>query len=164
MMNTNTVLFPSVPPVAIPNSEPAESLHNALAHSHHSAAFEICDLVYGSTPSSWDTIERFYESSAIYENPILTATSRSVIADIHTLSNQLARLNIPKPLSVLFALFGLERTGRWADPWFRAIRVWNEIGDVCESDSFGEYSKYWRSFSSPLGASTSSFLTSCLYE
>lgn len=142
MTTTNTVVFPAaVAPVSIA-SDAAESLHNALTHPHHSAALEICDLVYGSTPSSWETIERFYESSAIYENPFLTATSRAIIFDIHTLSSQLARLDIPKPKSVLFALFGVERTGRWADPWFRAISVWSEVGDVCESDSFGELLEY----------------------
>lgn len=143
MMNTNTVVFPAAQPVSISNtSEPAESHPHALTCSHHSVALEICDLVYGPTPSSWDSIERLYESSAIYENPILTATSRSVIADIHALSSQFAQLDVPKPVSVLFAIFGVERKGRWADPWFRAVRIWSEVGDVCESDSFGEHFRY----------------------
>lgn len=50
----------------------------------------------------------------------------------------MAQVDIPKPVALLFALFGMERTGRWREPWFQAIRVWSEVGDVCESDSFGE--------------------------
>ncbi|CAL1700214.1 unnamed protein product [Somion occarium] len=114
---------------------------SALSVSHHATALEICDIVYGPTIPPWDTIERFYEPSATYENPFLTATSRDVISDIHTLASQLAQVDVPKPVAVLFALFGMERRGRWKDPWFRAVQVWSEVGDVCESDSFDGHRK-----------------------
>ncbi|KAK7696222.1 hypothetical protein QCA50_000875 [Cerrena zonata] len=137
MTTSNSVTFPSAP--SAHTTPDAQS--SGLSISHHATALEICDLVYGPTPPSWDAIERFYEPSATYENPILTATSREVIADIHCLSSQLAQVDIPKPVAVLFALFGVKRTGRWKDPWFRAIRVWSEINDVCESDSFDGHHK-----------------------
>lgn len=136
----NTVAFPTVSSVSIPqvsgSGHPQSSSVQSLTHA---SALEICDLVYGPTPTSWEAIERYYESSATYENPFVTATSRAIIADIHTLSTQLAQVDIPKPVALLFTLFGVERTGRWREPWFRAIRVWSEMGDVCESDSFGEH-------------------------
>lgn len=136
--NNSTVTFPSAPSVhASPDAQ-----SSGLSISNHATALEICDLVYGPTTPSWEAIERFYEPSATYENPILTATSREVIADIHYLSSQLAQVDVPKPVAVLFALFGVKRTGRWKDPWFRAIRVWSEINDVCESDSFGWYFQF----------------------
>ncbi|KAH8096714.1 hypothetical protein BXZ70DRAFT_975122 [Cristinia sonorae] len=139
--NTNTVAFPTVSSVSIPRISSPAHPHSSVQSFTHASALEICDLVYGPTPTSWEAIERFYEPSATYENPFITATSRSVIADIHTLSTQLAQVDIPKPVALLFTLFGMERTGRWREPWFRALRVWSEVGDVCESDSFDGHRK-----------------------
>ncbi|KAI0797083.1 hypothetical protein C8Q75DRAFT_802736 [Abortiporus biennis] len=128
-MNSNTVTFPTASSVSLTQDQ------------NYSAALEIFDVVYGSTPSSWDAIERFYEPSATYENPLVTATSRSVISDINTVAAHLAQVDVPKPVALLFALLRIERTGRWKDPWFRAIRVWSEVGDICESDSFDGHRK-----------------------
>ncbi|TCD67516.1 hypothetical protein EIP91_012321 [Steccherinum ochraceum] len=139
--NANTVSFPSTSPVSVSQVSPPPHLRSSLQSLTHASALEICDLVYGPSPTSWDTIERFYESSATYENPFVTATSRALIADIHALSTQLAQVDVPKPVALLFALFGMERTARWREPWFRALRVWSEIGDVCESDSFDGHRK-----------------------
>ena len=136
---TNTVAFPTtVSSVSLPQMSPPGP-RSTVQSLTHASALEICDLVYGPAPTSWEAIERFYEPGATYENPFVTATSRALISDIHALSTQLARVDIPKPIALLFALFRIERTGRWREPWFRALRVWSEIGDVCESDSFGEH-------------------------
>jgi hypothetical protein len=77
-----------------------------------------------------------------YENPLLTATSRSVIADIHKLSRQLSKVDVPRPLAMFYTLFRLkppEHVGGQDvyDPLFQALRVWTELGDMSESESFG---------------------------
>ena len=56
----------------------------------------------------------------------------------HTTSAQMAEINVPRPLAVLYALFGMKREPSRMDSWFRLLRAWNESGDVCESESFGE--------------------------
>lgn len=33
-------------------------------------------------------------------------------------------------------LFG--KRDQISEPWFQASRVWSELGDICESESFGE--------------------------
>jgi hypothetical protein len=83
-----------------------------------------------------------------YENPLLTATSRTIISDIHMLSRRLSEVDVPKPLAMLCTLFGIKppdiilpgrrrkRDTRY-DPLFQALRVWSDIHDICESDSFG---------------------------
>lgn len=70
-----------------------------------------------------------------YENPFITATSRSVIADIYSLTRQLCYVDVPKPLAMLYTLFRL--TPPEDSAWFQGLRVWTEIGDICESESFG---------------------------
>jgi len=109
--------------------------------SRHATALEVCDIVYGNSEStvSLDAVERFYEANAIYENPFITATSRSVISDIYSLARQLCHVDIPKPLAMLYILFRLkqpEPTAAGNDPWFQGLRVWTEIGEICESESF----------------------------
>lgn len=74
-----------------------------------------------------------------YENPVITATSRDSIGDIHSLSQFLSELDAPKPTSLLRNLLGLARipaTGR--ESWFQISRMWTEVDDVCENESFGE--------------------------
>ena len=72
----------------------------------------------------------------------MTATSRSVISDIYSLARQLCNLDIPKPLAMLYILFRLkppDAKRKNADSsWFQGMRVWTEIGDICESESFGK--------------------------
>ena len=78
-----------------------------------------------------------------YENPFMTATSRSVISDIYSLARQLCNLDIPKPLAMLYILFRLKppdaKRKNTDSSWFQGMRVWTEIGDICESESFGEF-------------------------
>jgi len=109
--------------------------------TRHATALEVCDIVYGNSESiaSLDAVERFYEANAIYENPFITATSRSVISDIYSLARKLCYVDIPKPLAMLYILFRLKQPSPAAtnsDPWFQGLRVWTEIGEICESESF----------------------------
>ena len=128
----------------MPSSEPqspddfSRNRQSVISLSCYNNAIEVCDLVYSASVTSWDAIERFYEPSATYENPFVTATSRALLSEIHTLASHLSQVDVPRPLAVLCALFGIKRESIWTDPWFRALRVWNEMGDICESESVGK--------------------------
>ncbi|KZT67694.1 hypothetical protein DAEQUDRAFT_693488 [Daedalea quercina L-15889] len=130
----NTVAFPTVS--VSNNSRPTETNSLISYAAHRATAVEVCDLVYGPAVPSWSAVERFYELDATYENPIVTATSRSVIADIHALSGRLAQLDIPRPVALLHSLFGISRDGGLRDSWFKAMSMWNEVTDVSESESY----------------------------
>ena len=43
---------------------------------------------------------------------------------------------MPRPFSMLLSVFG-RKTGGSQEPWFRVLRVWSEVGDICEAESFG---------------------------
>ena len=73
-----------------------------------------------------------------YENPFVTASSRQVIADINALTRQLAQLDVPRPLAMFKTLFRPHATGEAYESWFQALRIWSDIEDICDSDSFGE--------------------------
>ncbi|TFY69194.1 hypothetical protein EVG20_g3247 [Dentipellis fragilis] len=77
---------------------------------------------------------------AVYENPFVTATSRGTIGDIYSLSHQLSKVDAPKPLSLLRHILGIGRAD--SDPWFQVVRMWTEIGEVCESESFGVHAGF----------------------
>ena len=140
-MTTNTVAFPTpeTPTSAhIPSHRSSvDTRQSTLSISRHATALEICDLVYSASVPTWEAIERFYEPNSTYENPFVTATSRAVIADIHATAAQLAQIDVPKPVAVLYALLGLKREGRRMSSWFSLLRAWSEMGDVSESESFG---------------------------
>lgn len=78
-----------------------------------------------------------------YENPLLTATSRSVIYDIHHLTNLLSPVDVPGPLAALYTLFRIQPPQivpfSWLtdQPLFQALRGWRDIDDIHESESFG---------------------------
>ncbi|KAJ7584363.1 hypothetical protein C8J56DRAFT_789541 [Mycena floridula] len=113
------------------------SLSNLSVVSIHATALDVCFAVYGETSTSTDVIERFYEADASnYENPILTATSRSLIADIFQLSRQFTTVDVPRPLAVFYTLFRLKLPRYMNNPLFQALRVWNDIGEISESESF----------------------------
>ena len=135
-MNNNSVAFPTVS--ASSASRPTETTSLISYAAHRATAVEVCDLVYGPAVPSWSAVERLYEADATYENPVVTATSRSVIADIHALSGRLAQLDIPRPVALLQSLFGISRDGGLRDSWFKAMSMWNEVTDVSESESYGE--------------------------
>ena len=73
-----------------------------------------------------------------YENPFITATSRDSIGDIHSFSQYLSELDAPKPTSLLSSLLGLARIPTERGSWFQISRMWTEVDDVCENESFGE--------------------------
>ncbi|GBE79808.1 hypothetical protein SCP_0210090 [Sparassis crispa] len=106
---SNTVLFPTIPNAAGTTMD-VDTNASVVSVAHHSTALEICDLVYGSTIPPWDVIERFYEPSAKYENPLITATSRAAIADINAMASRLSQVDVPNPAVVLSALFGTTRS------------------------------------------------------
>ncbi|TFK72012.1 hypothetical protein BDN72DRAFT_764051 [Pluteus cervinus] len=106
---------------------------------------EVCHSVYGAHGGSPDAIERFYEANASdYENPFLTATSRSLISDIYRLSRQMSAVDIPHPVAVLCTLFRLKHSWllrKAEQPLFHALRVWSKMGDIAESESFDGHRK-----------------------
>ncbi|TFK55379.1 hypothetical protein OE88DRAFT_1764747 [Heliocybe sulcata] len=151
MENPNSITFPRASSEARSTITRNSSLGDLSVMSRHATALEVCDLVYGEgdgQTSTLDAIEQFYEANAgrtyaysppVYENPLLTATSRSVLCDIYSLTNRLSRLNVPRPLVVLYTLLGkqdeLEDYGA-RHSLFQALRVWTEVGEVSESESF----------------------------
>jgi len=36
-------------------------------------------------------------------------------------------------------LFRPGRNGEEREPWFQALKVWSDIEDICDSDSFGKF-------------------------
>ncbi|KAA1466558.1 hypothetical protein DENSPDRAFT_925949 [Dentipellis sp. KUC8613] len=106
--------------VAFPSSDDPKRRSNASVVSRQATALEVCDLVY--------------------ENPFVTATSRGTIGDIYSLSHQLSKVDAPKPLSLLRHILGLGRAD--SEPWFQVVRMWTEIGEVCESESFGVHAGF----------------------
>lgn len=71
--------------------------------------------------------------SKVYENPLLVATSRSVLEQIHALVNRLLRVDLPNPLNVIARRQGAFR------PLLQLWRVWSEVLEISESESFGVY-------------------------
>lgn len=135
----SSVTFPTISSA----SRPTETNSLVSYAAPRTAAVEVCDLVYGPAVPLWSVVERFYEPDATYENPIVTATSRSVIADIHALSGHLAQLDIPHPVALLQRLFGISRGGGVRESWFKAMSMSNEVTDVSESESYGECPPTW---------------------
>ncbi|KAF7332671.1 hypothetical protein MKEN_00150000 [Mycena kentingensis (nom. inval.)] len=135
----------------------------SLLSTTYATALDVCATMYGAENTATDAIERFYEASAspshspppldppnsltVYENPVLTATSRSVIAEIHSLSRNLSAIDVPRPIALLCTLFRLEPPqggllGRNInEPLFQALRVWTDVGDICENESFDGHRK-----------------------
>jgi len=89
-------------------------------------------------------IHNAHSPSKSYENPFLTATSRSIITDIQRMSRQFSSVDVPRPLAMFCTLFRLEipDRARNAAPLFRALRIWTETGDISETESFGEASLF----------------------
>ncbi|KAJ7248450.1 hypothetical protein C8J57DRAFT_1475572 [Mycena rebaudengoi] len=154
---------PTPTPGAMSLARTQQSNHSSVSmvSALQATSLEVCSTMYGDSAASSDTIDRFYEPSATlsvgvrsltqqvnsYENPVLTATSRSLIADIHQLSRQLSAIDVPRPVAMFCTLLRLQppRTGLFARnidrPLFQALRVWTEIGDLCENESFDGHRK-----------------------
>ncbi|KAF9462062.1 hypothetical protein BDZ94DRAFT_1298853, partial [Collybia nuda] len=145
MSTSKAVISPAIPFAQVSHiyepTSPEPS--NMSLISVRATSLDVCEYVYGESLASMDAIGRYYEPNARYQNPILTATSRSVIADIHKLSRQLSAVDVPRPLAMLCTLFRLRLPQRLenSDPLFQGLRVWTEIGDICENESFDGHRK-----------------------
>lgn len=111
-------------------------------------------VIYMPPPNSVSFISPFRSGPDLrwfksYENPVITATSRDSIGDIHSLSQYLSELDAPKPTSLLRSLFGLARNATARESWFQISRMWTEVDDVCENESFGESAVTTSNASSP---------------
>lgn len=142
---TSTIPFPTsgTPSTSGIMSElqPADLKHSELSMvTCNPLTYQVCDFVYDNSPSTsfLDTAELFYETRAVYENPLITATSRTLIADIHALVRQFSIVDIPKPSKIFSALLPrvFIKESVSSDPWFRVLRIWSEIEELNESESF----------------------------
>ncbi|KAF8897898.1 hypothetical protein BD779DRAFT_1432771 [Infundibulicybe gibba] len=149
---TSTITFPIGPAQSEPVPSSMSDASRLSVVSCRATALEVCYAVYGESSASIDAVDRFYEANASagtgrYENPVLTATSRSVISDIHKLSRQLSAIDVPRPLAMLCTLLRLKPPNvgflrqRPSDTLFQAVRVWNDVGEICESESFDGHRK-----------------------
>jgi len=130
--------------IAFPSTEYRRQLTRSDASlvPRHTAAIEVCNLVYSQAdPVSWDKLSRFYEADAVYENPVITATSRDAIGDFHSLSQHFVEIDAPTPTSFLRSLVGWARSPAERESWFQISRMWTEVDDVCENESFDGH---WR--------------------
>ncbi|KAI0660716.1 hypothetical protein C8Q70DRAFT_971861 [Cubamyces menziesii] len=134
MATSNPLSFPTVPSLTLSQTSVDET--SALSLAHHRTAADVCELFYGESPPAWQTVERFYDAHATYENPFLTATSKDTISDVHALAHTLSQLDIPKPWAVLRALFRLSPDTRWENTWFRGLSMWNEVNNISECETF----------------------------
>jgi hypothetical protein len=148
--------------IPFPRADSSFSL-STRGSANFPSVLNVHDLVYGCGLATQEqvrvTIDRLYETDAVYENPLITCTSRSVINDIHSLTRQMSEVSVPRPLAMLQTLF-LRRWRRSAGPnsgdhekgpgagidttdtrWFRVMQAWSEVNDVYESESFDGHRK-----------------------
>lgn len=104
--------------------------------SIHAKALEVCYLIYGEAPLSSQILDRFYENSAIYENPAISATSRTTIHDIFKLGRKAHGLDIPRPIATICSLIGVEPPAWTKNPALLLLRAWNDVGTISEHESF----------------------------
>ncbi|KAH8118397.1 hypothetical protein DFH11DRAFT_1502531 [Phellopilus nigrolimitatus] len=126
------------------------SFSSRISLPNRVTTLEVFDLVYGDAPGAApvETVERLYEANAgachgarllpgyRYDNPLITASSRQIIGDINSLSRQLRELDVPRPLAMFKTLFRPHSSGETREPWFQALRIWSDIEDICDSESF----------------------------
>ena len=67
---------------------------------------------------------------------MITASSRQIIGDINALTRQLRELDVPRPLAMFKTLF--RPSDGYDESWFHLLRVWSEIEEMYDSESFGE--------------------------
>ncbi|KAF8759826.1 hypothetical protein RHS01_01558 [Rhizoctonia solani] len=119
------------------------------------------ELSYGEQPRhpselqpwksmTWFGWRRLGTFKEVYKNTFVTATSLSIISDIHSLTHQLCEVRIPKPTTLIARILGYQTTE--TQMWV-AWRIWSEIGTVCETESFGKrnYTEYELGKLSPPG-------------
>ncbi|KAG7097415.1 hypothetical protein E1B28_004762 [Marasmius oreades] len=77
-----------------------------------------------------------FVGSLVYENPMITTTSRAMLSDVYRFSRQFNAVNVPRPLAVIYTLFGLKPPEYVNKPLLHALRAWSEIGDISEAEGF----------------------------
>ncbi|KAL5530365.1 hypothetical protein ACEPAF_6623 [Sanghuangporus sanghuang] len=118
------------------------SLSSHISLPNRVSTLEAYELIYGdgAAPGAMPTeaIERLYEANAgTYENPLVTASSRHIISEINALTRQLRELDVPRPLAMFKTLFRPSETYEEArESWFQVLRVWSEIDEMYDSESF----------------------------
>ncbi|GAB1519709.1 hypothetical protein RhiTH_002777 [Rhizoctonia solani] len=135
----------------LPNISSELSYERTTKASLRASALEVHDLVWlASSRNVQGRLNQLYESNAVYKNTFVTATSLSIISDIHSLTHQLCEVRIPKPTTLIARILGYQTTE--AQMWV-AWRIWSEIGTVCETESFGKrnYTEYELGKLSPPG-------------
>ncbi|OJT05404.1 hypothetical protein TRAPUB_3845 [Trametes pubescens] len=135
MAMPNSISFPTAPST-LTSSQSSVADTTALSLAHHRTAADVCELFFGASPPAWQSVERFYDAHATYENPFITATSRDTISDVHALGHAISRLDVPKPWAVLSSLFRVSADSRWGSSWFRGLSMWNEVNNISECDTF----------------------------
>ncbi|KIY72203.1 hypothetical protein CYLTODRAFT_418182 [Cylindrobasidium torrendii FP15055 ss-10] len=104
-------------------------------------AHDICNTIYGEGMLAIDRLEKYYEGSASYENPCLTATSREMIQDIFSLGRTLHAVDIPRPLAAIMTLLRLTPPASYGDPLLHMVRCWNDVGQITEHETFDGHHK-----------------------
>ncbi|KAF9025894.1 hypothetical protein BDZ89DRAFT_988280 [Hymenopellis radicata] len=104
--------------------------------SIHERALDVCYTIYGEAELSSDILDRFYEPSARYQNPALSASSRTVIHNIFKFGRKIHGLDVPRPLAVFYTILHLPPPDFVKDPIFQVLRAWNDVGTVSEHESF----------------------------
>ncbi|KAH6914720.1 hypothetical protein BKA70DRAFT_1368607 [Coprinopsis sp. MPI-PUGE-AT-0042] len=130
----------------------------SLASTMRATALDVCYSVYGEATATTDDVDQLYDQNAgefgkaiefpdliefiYYENPFITASTRTVIGDIHRLSRRMSSVDVPRPLAVISTLFRLRPLDTLLDnPLFHAIQVWTDVTDISESESFDGHRK-----------------------
>ena len=57
--------------------------------------------------------------------------------DCHNLTRYVSDIGVPRPRALLATLFG-RRGDLEEEKWFEALKCWSEIGDIAESEGWGE--------------------------
>ena len=60
-----------------------------------------------------------------------------MIADIMRTSWSWSEVAIYKPTSIVTGLLPRRDRSSKTDMWFRGLKTWHEIGDICETEGFG---------------------------
>ncbi|KAL5527446.1 hypothetical protein ACEPAG_6237 [Sanghuangporus baumii] len=122
-------------PGAIP-TETIERLYEADAGACHKVVLRYRN-VFTNRMQCHTALASQYPSIIVYENPLVTASSRHIIGEINTVSRQLRELDVPRPLAMFKTLFRPSETYEEArESWFQVLRVWSEIDEMYDSESF----------------------------
>ncbi|KAJ8087037.1 hypothetical protein PM082_005862 [Marasmius tenuissimus] len=71
----------------------------------------------------------------------MTTTSRAMLSDIHRFSKQFMAVDVPRPLAVIYTLFGVKPPDYVNKPLLHALKAWSEIDDISEAEGFDGHRK-----------------------